>query len=144
MPTYGLVYPKCTGHLIPLITNQHCWRPFHYCWGMKGQLCRLLNHLQPRAWIQEKPRIRVLDDGRLRSDLSQFRFTNSHRLYLIVTRALSYQIKWVTQAGKTELEWQSDTFGESLQIGTAIGRNLNTQPLKPMQTLTGGRGTPYI
>ncbi len=36
----------------------------------------------------------LIELGCLRSSLTQHRFTDSHRLYRIVTRALSYQIKW--------------------------------------------------
>ncbi len=47
------------------------------------KICRLVHQTGVRAWA-------------FRSGLTQHRFTDSHQLYQIVTRALCYQSKWVT------------------------------------------------
>ncbi len=60
------------------------WKHYSWPWVMSLLELSLMFSMSFRAWAS-------------RPDLSQYRFTDSHRLYLTVTRALSYEIKWAAR-----------------------------------------------
>ncbi len=68
--------------------------PFNRSLTKAGGLTSTSSHIFKSIVICCMSIIMLIEFGRLRSFLTQHRFTDSHRLYRIVTRVLSYQIKW--------------------------------------------------